>query len=52
MCKIRSITKNNKSKNNDKSAIGQHLIANPECTQTYTFDNVRIIGGKQDSLFI
>ena len=38
------ICKNNKSKINCESAIGQHLIANPECTKTYTDDNFRIIG--------
>ena len=26
------------------SAIGQHLITNPECAKTYTDDNFRIIG--------
>ena len=31
------------------SAIGQHLIANPECTKTYTDDNFRIIGQARSS---
>ena len=38
------ICKNNKSKINCESVIGQHLIANPECAKTYTDDNFRIIG--------
>ena len=38
------ICKKNNSKINFESAIGQHLIANPECTKTYTDDNFRIIG--------
>ena len=38
------ICKNNKSKINCESAIGQHLVANPECARTYADDNFRIIG--------
>ena len=38
------ICKNNKSKTNCESAIGQHLIANSECAKIYTDDNFRIIG--------
>jgi len=43
------ICKNNKSKINCESAIGQHLIANPECAKTYTDDNFRIIGQARSS---
>ena len=32
------------SKINCEPAIGQHLITNPECVETYTDDNFRIIG--------
>ena len=38
------ICKKNNSKINCESAIGQHLIENPECAKTYTDDNFRIIG--------
>ena len=38
------ICKKNNSKNNCESAIGQHLIANPECAKTYTDNNFQIIG--------
>ena len=43
------ICKNNKSKTNCESAIGHHLIANPECAKTYTDDNFRIIGQARSS---
>ena len=43
------ICKNNKAKSNCESAIGQHLIANPECTKTYTDDDFRIIGQARPS---
>ena len=36
--------KNSNSKMKSDSAIGQHLIANPERAKTYTDDNFRIIG--------
>ena len=36
--------KNSISKMKSDSAIGQHLITNPECAKTYTDDNFRIIG--------
>ena len=36
--------KNISSKINCESAIGQHLITNPDCASTYTDDNFRIIG--------
>ena len=29
---------------NCESAIGQHLLTNPECAKTYTDDTFRIIG--------
>ena len=45
------ICKKKNSKVNCESAIGQHLIANPECAKTYTDDNFWIIG-KQDDPFI
>ena len=41
--------KNISSKINCESAIGQHLIKNPECTKTYTDDNFRIIGQARSS---
>ena len=44
------IFNNNKSKINCESAIGQHLIANPECAKTYTDDNFRIVGGSKTVL--
>ena len=37
------LCKNNSSKINCESAIGQHLLTNPECTKTYTDDNFWII---------
>ena len=42
---------NNNPKMTCDSAIGQHLIENPECAKTYTDDNFRIIE-KQDRPFI
>ena len=38
------ICKKNNSKIDCESAIGQYLIANPECAKTYTGKNIRIIG--------
>ena len=35
-----------------KSAIGQHLIANPECAKTYTDYNFRIIGQARSSFHL
>ena len=35
-----------------ESAIGQHLIANPECAKTYTDDNFRIIGQARSSFHL
>ena len=46
------ICKNNKSKINCESAIGQHLIANPECAKAYTDDNFRIIGQARSSFHL
>ena len=36
--------KNNKSKISFELAIGQHLIANPECTKAYKDGNFQIMG--------
>ena len=44
--------KGNKSKANCESAIGQHLINNPECTKTYTDDNFRINGQARSSFHL
>ena len=41
--------KNISSKINCESAIGQHLIRNPECTKRYTNNNFRIIGQARSS---
>ena len=41
--------KNSNSKMKSDSAIGQHLIKNPECAKTYTDDNFRIIGQARSS---
>ena len=46
MCKIIS------SKINCESAIGQHLITNPECAKSYTDDNFRIIGQARSSFHL
>ena len=35
-----------------ESAIGQHLIANPECAKTYTDDNFRIIRKARSSFHL
>ena len=43
------VCKKNNSKINCESAIGQHLIANPECAETYTDNNFRIIGQARSS---
>ena len=34
------------------SAIGQHLITNPECAKTYTDDSFRIIGQARSSFHL
>ena len=35
-----------------ESAIGQHLLTNPECAKTYTDDNFRIIGQGRSSFHL
>ena len=40
------------SKIDCESAIGQHLITNPECAKTYTDDNLRIIGQARSSFHL
>ena len=35
-----------------ESAIGQHLITNPECVKPYTDDNFRIIGQVRSSFHL
>ena len=44
--------KKNNSKINCESAIGQHLIANPERAKIYTDDNFRIIGQARSSFYL
>ena len=44
--------KNISSKINCESAIGQHLITNPECAKTYTDDNFRNIGQSRSSFHL
>ena len=44
--------KNSNSKMKSDSAIGQHLITNPECTKTYTDDNFHIIGQARLSFYL
>ena len=46
------LCKNNNSKINCESAIGQHLLANQECAKTYTDDNFRIIGQARSSFHL
>ena len=46
------ICKNNKSKINCESAIGQHLIANPDCSKTNKDDNFRFIGQERSSFHL
>ena len=40
------------SKISCESAIGQHLITNPECAKTYTDGNFRIIGQARSSFHL
>ena len=47
-----SIYKKNNAKINCESAIGEHLIANPERAKTYTDENFRIIGQARSSLHL
>ena len=44
--------KNSNSKMKCDSAIGQHLIKNPECAKTYTDDNFWIIGQARSSFHL
>ena len=44
--------KNNNSKIKCESAIGQHLLTNPECGKTYTDDNFWIIGQGRSSFHL
>ena len=44
--------KNISYKINCESAIGQHLITNPECAKTYIDDNFRIIGQARSSFHL
>ena len=44
--------KNSNSKMKSESAIGQHLLTNPECAKTYTDDNFRIIGQARSSFHL
>ena len=44
--------KNSNSKMKSDSAIGQHLLTNPECAKTYTDDNFRIIGQARSSFHL
>ena len=44
--------KNSISTMKSDSAIGQHLITNPECAKTYTDDNFRIIGQARSSFHL
>ena len=46
------LCKNCNSKINCESAIGQHLLTNPECAKTYTDDNFRIIGQGRSSFHL
>ena len=46
------LCKNNNSKINCESAIGQYLLMNPECAKTYTDDNFRIIGQGRSSFHL
>ena len=45
-------TKKRQHSFNCESAIGQHLIANPECAKTYTDNNFRIIGQARSSFHL
>ena len=44
--------KNISSTTKCESAIGQHLITNPECAKTYTDDNFWIIGQARSSFHL
>ena len=44
--------KNSNSKMKSDSAIGQHLIKNPECAKTYSDDNFRVIEQARSSFHL
>ena len=44
--------KNSNSIMKSDSAIGQHLIENPECAKTYSDDNFRIVGQARSSFHL
>ena len=46
------LCKNNNSKINCESAIGQHLLTNPQCAKTYKDDNFWIIGQGRSSFHL
>ena len=46
------MSKNNSYKINCESAVGEHLITNPELAKTYTDDNFRIIGQARSSFHL
>ena len=46
------MSKNSNSKMKSDSAIGHHLIKNPEYTKTYTDDNFWIIGQARSSFHL
>ena len=47
-----SLCKNNNSKISCESAIGQHVLTNPECAKICTDDNFRIIGQAISSIHL
>ena len=46
------LCKKSNSEMKSDSAIGQHLIRNPECAKTYSDDNFRIIGQARSSFHL
>ena len=44
--------KNSNSKMKSDSAMGQHLITNPNCANTYSDDNFRTIGQARSSFYL
>ena len=51
-CKRTAICAKNHPRMNHDLAIGQHLIANPDCTKTYTDVNFWIIGQARSSFHL
>ena len=47
-----SMLRRSNANTNCESAIGQHLITNPECAKTYTDDNFRILGQARSSFHL